>query len=57
MGKVFYSGDGIVVKQLEQQIDTFFADVLKEEYMYIREPWIIKNKHKKFKKLIDELKR
>ena len=46
-----------VVEKLEQQIDAFFADVLKEEFMFVCEPWEIKITHKKIKKLIDELKR
>jgi len=59
MGKIFTNAycNSSVVEKLEQQIDTFFADVLKEEFMFVCEPWEIKITYKKIKKLIDELKR
>ena len=59
MGKLLpnASYNSPIVERLEKQIDTFFADVLKEEFMYVCEPWEIKITHKKIKKLIDELKR
>lgn len=59
MGKVFTetSPNNTVVEQLEQQIESFFTDVLKTDYMYVHEPWLVEEKYKKIKKLIDELKR
>ena len=43
MGKVFTetSPNNTVVEQLEQQIESFFTDVLKTDYMYVHEPWLV----------------